>query len=154
MRAQLAESPSTRSLHPDSDLCYKLPHYFHPPMHLRRGTGSQFFRVCFEGEVFSKVHPYCAPFTVLVGGGYCNSKPFYCVHYPGWEPKNLGEPSCGISAGNPISVATGNKYQRDVDYAGVGVFPLSVIRHYNSLGASRGSIRKIMARRFRALDRL
>ena len=93
-------------------------------------------------ELFSKVHPYCAPFSVLVGGGHCNSEPWYCAPYPSFDPKNLGEPSCGINAGNPINVATGNKYQRDVDYAGVGAFPLSVVRHYNSLGASRGAFGK------------
>ncbi|MEO5671253.1 MAG: DUF6531 domain-containing protein, partial [Ramlibacter sp.] len=36
------------------------------------------------------------------------------------------------SAGNPISAATGNKYQREVDYAGPGL--LQLVRHYNSNG--------------------
>ncbi|MGQ5525594.1 DUF6531 domain-containing protein [Chitinimonas sp. PSY-7] len=38
-------------------------------------------------------------------------------------------PECG----NPIQPATGNKYQREVDYQGVGANRLAVVRHYNSL---------------------
>jgi len=39
-----------------------------------------------------------------------------------------GQPSCG----NPITPATGNKYQREVDYSGTGPFAPSFTRHYNS----------------------
>jgi RHS repeat-associated protein len=49
----------------------------------------------------------------------------------------VGGQSCGaprpapVSAlANPISAATGNKYQREVDYVGAG--PLQLVRHYNS----------------------
>ena len=36
------------------------------------------------------------------------------------------------SVGNPINVGTGNKFQREDDYIGVGHFPLSFARYYNS----------------------
>ncbi|MGQ5522388.1 DUF6531 domain-containing protein [Chitinimonas sp. PSY-7] len=37
--------------------------------------------------------------------------------------------------GNPIQPATGNKYQQEVDYLGVGANRLAVVRHYNSKAA-------------------
>ena len=44
-----------------------------------------------------------------------------------------GAPDCGAAAGNPINVMGGNKYQRDVDMAGLpGVQGLELVRHYNS----------------------
>jgi len=48
--------------------------------------------------------------------------------------KNRGEPLiCPfLTAGNPIHVGTGNKFQREVDYLGAGVFPLRFERFYNS----------------------
>lgn len=47
------------------------------------------------------------------------------------DPKNNGRPSCG--AGNPINIATGNKYQSDIDYIGSGL--LKITRHYNSFSS-------------------
>jgi RHS repeat-associated protein len=46
------------------------------------------------------------------------------------EEKNRGLPQCGLSAGNPVNIATGNKYHRAQDTA----FPdgLQIVRHYNS----------------------
>jgi len=44
-------------------------------------------------------------------------------------PKNLGRPSECI--GNPCNPATGNKYQREIDYSGAAT-GLSFVRHYNS----------------------
>jgi RHS repeat-associated protein len=46
------------------------------------------------------------------------------------KEKNRGLPQCGLSAGNPVNIATGNKYHRqnDIDLPG----GLSLIRHYNS----------------------
>ena len=54
---------------------------------------------------------------------------------PGSE--DLGAEGCTDSqgqtlGGNPINVATGNKHQADIDYAGPERFPLSLVRHYNS----------------------
>jgi RHS repeat-associated protein len=37
-----------------------------------------------------------------------------------------------ILVGDPINAQTGNKYQREVDFEGVGAFPLMFVRHYNS----------------------
>ncbi len=44
--------------------------------------------------------------------------------------KNRGLPQCGLSAGNPINIATGNKYHRQVDTTLPG--NLEIVRHYNS----------------------
>lgn len=84
-------------------------------------------------------------------GGSCGAQYFPCP--PGYKPhpsdnlkcvrsdpvavsgldpgKAKGRPGCG--KGNPCDVATGNKYQVEVDYAGSGPFPLRFERHYNSL---------------------
>ena len=40
--------------------------------------------------------------------------------------------ACG---GNPIDIGSGNKFQREVDYQGVGILPLQIVRNYNSKGA-------------------
>lgn len=42
--------------------------------------------------------------------------------------------------GNPIDVATGNKFQRELDYLGSGYVPLVFERHYNSNGSSDSSL--------------
>lgn len=47
--------------------------------------------------------------------------------------KNLGKPLCG--RGNPCDVATGNKYQEEIDVIGTQVSP-GFTRHYNHMGAS------------------
>jgi len=44
--------------------------------------------------------------------------------------KSAGRPHC--PAGNPINIATGNKYQREVDLTSAGPFMLSLSRFYNS----------------------
>ncbi|UAW96913.1 hypothetical protein KEM63_08640 [Halopseudomonas nanhaiensis] len=43
-----------------------------------------------------------------------------------------GSPPTYTLVGNPINIATGNKYQQEVDYQGSGEFPLAFIRAYNS----------------------
>jgi len=45
-------------------------------------------------------------------------------------PAVLDDP---IFVANPINAQTGNRYQRDVDFEGLGAFPLAFIRHYNSV---------------------
>jgi RHS repeat-associated protein len=53
---------------------------------------------------------------------------------------NYGQPDCE-TCGNPIHGATGNKYQREADYAGRGPFPLEFVRSYNSfIGFSRANL--------------
>ncbi|MBT8060845.1 MAG: hypothetical protein KJO33_14720, partial [Gammaproteobacteria bacterium] len=51
--------------------------------------------------------------------------------------KNLGEPRCGISAGNPVNIATGNKFHRASD----ATFPggREITRFYNSADVSAGA---------------
>lgn len=49
--------------------------------------------------------------------------------------KESGPPKC--PAGNPINIATGNKYQREVDYRDTGA--LSIVRSYNS-DATHGEV--------------
>lgn len=54
-----------------------------------------------------------------------------CVRNTSIDPiKNLGGtcPTCG----NPISLGTGNKFQKELDYSGTGEFPLAFERYYNS----------------------
>lgn len=58
--------------------------------------------------------------------------------------RDLGPEQCNINpgtqTGNPHHIGTGNKYQREVDYAGQGALPLRFERHYNSVrGAWRQS---------------
>jgi len=45
--------------------------------------------------------------------------------------KNLGQPMCMNSTGNPVNTGTGNKYQAETDIVAAVPF-LSVTRHYNS----------------------
>lgn len=55
--------------------------------------------------------------------------------------KNSGKCSSDVSpgtlAGNPIHAATGNKYQEESDYIGIGPYPLRFSRYYNSDGLFR-----------------
>jgi RHS repeat-associated protein len=62
--------------------------------------------------------------------------------------KNLGvdpanNSSCSAATNpftsNPINVATGNKIADESDYEGAGVFPLRLLRYYNSKGTRAGS---------------
>jgi YD repeat-containing protein len=52
--------------------------------------------------------------------------------------KNEGKPDCGL--GNPCNAGTGNKYQREVDYVGLGTYPLILERMYNSGGATPSAV--------------
>lgn len=42
-----------------------------------------------------------------------------------------------LMEGNPCNVATGNKYQAELDFKGRGAFPLRYVRHYNSDAGTR-----------------
>lgn len=48
-------------------------------------------------------------------------------------PKNLGVPTSGMCAGNPIHIGTGNKYLAEVDYQLAGSSSIKHLRFYNSL---------------------
>ena len=51
--------------------------------------------------------------------------------------RNSGKPKC-MGEGNPIHVATGNKYQSERDYQSSKPFGASLTRHYNSYSGTRG----------------
>lgn len=44
--------------------------------------------------------------------------------------KSQGKPDCSV--GNPCNAGTGNKYQHEADYTGIGIYPLHAERVYNS----------------------
>jgi len=52
--------------------------------------------------------------------------------------EELGPPPCDSQAQNPISLSSGNKYQREVDY-GRAQRSLELVRHYNSQVIAAGS---------------
>ncbi|WP_345777542.1 DUF6531 domain-containing protein [Dyella sp. LX-1] len=58
--------------------------------------------------------------------------------------RNLGGGACpgcgGTMFGNPINVATGNKFQSEQDYAINGVFPIEFTRSYNSGSSVNGVV--------------
>lgn len=59
----------------------------------------------------------------------------------GCKIPDTGTPGCGgESVGNPCNIGTGNKFQREVDYASGGVNRLEFIRYYNSLIRSARSV--------------
>ncbi|MBL8524568.1 MAG: RHS repeat protein [Betaproteobacteria bacterium] len=74
--------------------------------------------------------------TVFDSDANLSHKSFPAICYrDGTVPKEMGDcPTC-TTAGNPISVAIGNKYQRETDYTGAGANPLQLSRYYNSAGA-------------------
>jgi RHS repeat-associated protein len=47
-------------------------------------------------------------------------------------PENKGPPKPDACSGNPINLATGEKYQTELDYIGPGAFPLKLERNYAS----------------------
>lgn len=78
---------------------------------------------------------------------YCQDSTNYEIFQPPYQPGPM-IPACRLKfgkvepkkqprkdsdcckVGNPISIATGAKYQREVDYVGAGTFPLKFERHY------------------------
>ena len=52
----------------------------------------------------------------------------------------LGDPSVGPTAGNPISLSTGNKFQAATDYRSGGAHPLTFKRFYNSQSKVTGAL--------------
>ena len=73
-------------------------------------------------------------------GNYGGTNQYYCTlanvnlqTCPTAVKPDKSRGSCGNPMeGNPCNVATGNKYQLEVDFAGSGPFPLRFERHYNS----------------------
>jgi len=72
------------------------------------------------------VQPYCRlPWS---------KGPDYCYRYSDKADRatDAGLPSCEEKAGNPINLATGRKYQIEVDYVSAANPLLKIERHYNS----------------------
>lgn len=90
-----------------------------------------------RAQVTSSTIAFCEAGWTILGYpllyGSLGVFPHICVR--GQTSKELGEkcPSCG----NPINIATGNKYQVESDYAGSGPMPLQLRRHYNSAWVQR-----------------
>ena len=57
--------------------------------------------------------------------------------------KGLGEPPAGCCKANPVNLASGNKYQSELDYRGTGAFPLVFERHYNGEMRTDNSTRTV-----------
>ncbi len=75
---------------------------------------------------------FCGDGTYIEGGLTCA-----CQCTP--ANKCLGSPCDvpgGCEVGNPISLATGNKYEEVADYHTAGINPLTFTRYYNSLGST------------------
>jgi len=54
--------------------------------------------------------------------------------FGGMAAQGSAEPSISLGAGNPIHLATGNKYQHDIDLPANATAPgLELVRHYNAL---------------------
>ncbi|MBS4051981.1 MAG: hypothetical protein KGZ69_12345 [Methylomonas sp.] len=74
--------------------------------------------------------------TLSVSGSVngCSASDSMVVYYqptPAQAQKNAGAPEV-CNGTNPINDATGNKFQLEADYQGVGDFPLQMVRYYNS----------------------
>ncbi len=82
------------------------------------------------GTVRRDRNSYC-PAGFYFYGNYCAAHPSYLD-----VMKNLGAPC--PACGNPIGIATGNKFERELDYQGAGDFPLKLERFYNSLAYNNG----------------
>ena len=66
------------------------------------------------------------------GHGYC-----WRTAAPWLKPqKNVGPPPDDMCVGNPVNIASGNKYAVERDYVGAGAFPLEYVRRYNSQAAN------------------
>jgi RHS repeat-associated protein len=73
----------------------------------------------------------------------------------GISPKTLGDPCDnpgGCGAGDPITISTGNVYERVTDYQSEGQNKLSFTRYYNSLGntANSGTYAKTLGTNWRS----
>jgi RHS repeat-associated protein len=72
--------------------------------------------------------------NIVYGSSYGKSWCAYWADEP-HHPKDRGDPDCpkcNNPQGNPVNVATGNKFQREVDFAMQGDGALEFVRFYNS----------------------
>jgi YD repeat-containing protein len=98
------------------------------------------YGVCPVNSTYSGICSYAAATCVCDSGYKVNTTQDGCIPIcpPGQDndsvtgmcvmPKNDGPPPCDESAGNPIHLGVGNKYQRDTDRS----HSPELVRHYNS----------------------
>jgi YD repeat-containing protein len=100
----------------------------------RSGVFTSLLQFLGSGAASVTLQPGANLFSVQGSAGSCSASDSMVVYYtppPPPEKKGSGPPrECNGS--NPICGGTGNKYQREIDYLGAGVFPLRFERHYNS----------------------
>lgn len=56
------------------------------------------------------------------------------------DPKNNGQPPCGLSTAHPVNVETGNKYFREVDISFSSESPIKFVRTFNSKSVELGRV--------------
>ena len=84
--------------------------------------------------------------TVSFTGSLCQS--YYADNGEGCQislaaqdpAQNTGTPPAGSCQGNPCNAGTGNKYQTELDYVGMGTYPLQMGRVYNSGDATPSAV--------------
>lgn len=112
---------------------YQCGNYFGGCGAFAPGYQSQWnFHACPAGYPWNQATQSCA---LSCPGGYTDPwNPGQCLDLA----KSLGGNSCGVLCGNPINVATGNKYQREDD---LKLSPLLYFsRHYNSHPTARSDL--------------
>ncbi|WP_306524235.1 RHS repeat-associated core domain-containing protein [Dokdonella sp.] len=85
----------------------------------------------FGAPMACNIPGYSDPDTGQCGPPKCTGA---CCGDCGGGPNAGGGPNgdSGTNGSNPIHTAAGNKYQRETDFIGAGVFPLRMERYYNS----------------------
>jgi len=136
-----------------TSLAAEVSPFLYWPGHTALQSYSSASSACIDGGTFHDAYwnsPGCHTWTYL-GGDKCNHvKPTTQCAGPGGSEtdtitktcpagavcfktlKNLGPPGNYCPVGNPINQGTGNKYQTEVDYQGLGATTLVFKRYYNS----------------------
>lgn len=78
---------------------------------------------------------YC-PASYTLSGPTCTLPP----NTPDPQKNNDCDGSTATAGTNPCNVGTGNKYQSEVDYAGIGIYPLKLGRVYNNGSTTPSSV--------------
>ena len=94
-----------------------------------------FFYYCSDSTNYELFQPPYSPGPMIPACRLKAGKPD-----PDKQPRDQCPKNGDTCVGNPIDVATGNKFQRETDYRGNGFSPLLFERHYNSIGGGNGSL--------------
>jgi len=96
------------------------------------------YNKCLCNTGFEAINNSCVP---ICGVNQARDALGVCVFTARVYQKNRGSnKSCNINQGNPINIATGNKYQSQSIYSSNGPWPLELSFHYNSQIDSTSSI--------------